>query len=177
MKIILNADDFGKSPDRNRAIDDSFKMGLIRSAGLIVTGKYLQDAVNYIKIGEYYENIHLHLNLSANLLHEGSEDIPITEDMRKDSLFCKDGKFKSYKGLPRRFSSVCKWRIVYKELVAQYNKFIEVTEGKADYKHIDFHLWYNLTWPVSLALSFFTKKYKIKSYYSCKSSNDISAVI
>ena len=163
VKIILNADDFGKSPERNRAIDDSFKLGLIRSAGLIVTGKYLQDAVNYIDNGEYAENIHLHFNLSANLLDEGSVDIPLTEAMRKDSFFCIDDKFKKYQGLPKRFKSICKWKIVYKELVAQYNKFIEVTKGKADYEHVDFHLWYNLTWPVSLALNVFTRKYHIKS--------------
>ena len=26
MRIIINADDFGKSPERNHAIDDSFTM-------------------------------------------------------------------------------------------------------------------------------------------------------
>lgn len=163
LRIIVNADDFGKSPERNRAIDDSFKMGLIRSAGLIVTGKHLEDAVDYIKNGGYYDKIHLHLNLSANLLHEDSEDIPLTEKAKKDSFFSKDGKFKPYKGLPQRFSSIFKWKIAYKEIVAQFEKFKEVTQGKADYEHIDFHLWYNLTWPVSIALQFFTMKYRIKS--------------
>ena len=163
-KVIVNADDFGKSPGRNRAIDDSFKQGLISSAGLIVTGKYLQDAVNLINEGGYCDRIHLHLNLSANLLHEGSEDAPLTDAMRKDSFFCsEDGKFLPYKGLPTKLSSVRKWRVVYRELVAQYDKFIEVTEGKGDYSHIDFHLWYNLSWPVSVALNLFTRKYKIKS--------------
>ncbi|MBR1595531.1 MAG: ChbG/HpnK family deacetylase [Phocaeicola sp.] len=42
IRLIINADDFGKSPWRNRAIDDAFKMGLISSAGLIVTGKHLK---------------------------------------------------------------------------------------------------------------------------------------
>ena len=163
VKIILNADDFGKSVERNRAIDDSFKQGLIRSAGLIVTGKHLQEAVDYMNEGGYVGNIHLHFNLSANLLHEDSDDIPLTEAMRKDALFCKDGKFKKYNGLPHRFSDIRKWRIVYRELVAQYNKFIEVTNGKANYKHVDFHLWYNLNWPVSIALYFFNRKYKIES--------------
>ena len=163
VKIILNADDFGKSIERNRAIDDSFKQGLIRSAGLIVTGKHLQEAVNYMDKGGYVENIHLHMNLSTNLLHEDSDDIPLTEAMRKDAFFCKDGKFKKYNGLPHRFSDIRKWRIVYQELVAQYNKFVEVTNGKADYKHIDFHLWYNLTWPVSVALRLFTKRFNIES--------------
>ena len=162
-KIILNADDFGKSPERNRAIDDAFKQGLICSAGLIVTGKHLRDAVGFINNGGYVENVHLHLNLSTNLLHEDSDDTPLTETMKKDPFFCKNGKFKPYKGLPRRLLSIVKWKTVYNELVAQYDKFIEVTEGKADYRHIDFHLWYNLTWPVSVALRRFTKKYSIES--------------
>ena len=163
VKIILNADDFGKSVERNRAIDDSFKQGLIRSAGLIVTGKHLHEAVEYMNKGGYVENIHLHINLSANLLHEGSDDIPLSQAMKHDPFFCKDGKFKKYKGLPHKFSDIRKWKTVYHEIEAQYAKFMEITKGKADYKHIDFHLWYNLTWPVSVALRKFSKKNKIKS--------------
>ena len=163
VKIILNADDFGRSAERNRAIDDCFKQGLITSAGLIVTGKYLQDALNYINSGGYVEKIHLHVNLSTSLRDEDPEDIPLTEAMRKDPFFCKDGKFKKYKGLPHKLSDIRKWRIVYHEMIAQYEKFKEVTNEKADYKHLDFHLWYNLTWPVSFALKMFTKKFKIQS--------------
>lgn len=163
VKVILNADDFGKSVERNRAIDDSFKQGLICSAGLIVTGKHLKEAVDYMKKGGYSEKIHVHFNLSTNLLHEDSDDIPLTEAMRKDPTFSKNGKFIPYKGLPRNPKTVFKWKLVYNELVAQYNKFIEVTEGKGDYKHVDFHLWYNLSWPTSIALNKFTRKYKIES--------------
>lgn len=163
MKIILNADDFGKSPERNRAIDDSFRQGLICSAGLIVTGKHLNEAVNYLKTGGYVRNVHLHFNLSANLLHEDSDDIPLTEAMRKDPFFCKGGKFKKYKGIPHKFSDIRKWKTVYDELVSQYCKFKEVTDGKADYNHVDFHLWYNLSWPVAVALRKFTRKFNIGS--------------
>ena len=162
-KIILNADDFGRSVERNQAIDDSFKQGLIFSAGLIVTGKYLLEAVDYINRGGYVDQIHLHINLSTSIRDGDSEDIPLTEAMKKDSFFCKDGKFKPYKGLPHSFLSIVKWKVAYHEIVAQYNKFKEVTNGKADYKHIDFHLWYNLNWPVSVALNVFTRKYKIES--------------
>ena len=136
---------------------------MIRSAGLIVTGKHLQEAVDYINRGGYVENIHLHINLSTNLLHEDSEDIPLTEAMRKDPFFCKDGKFKEYKGLPHKLSDIRKWRIVYREIIAQYNKFKEVTKGQADYKHIDFHLWYNLTWSAAFALNVFTRNFNIRS--------------
>ena len=162
-RIIINADDFGKSPGRNRAIDDSFKQGLITAAGLIVTGKYLQDAVNLLKEGGYTDKIHLHLNLSANLLQEGSEDAPITDSMRNDPFFCSGGKFIPDKGLPNEISAIRKWRVVYREMVAQYKRFIEVTDGKGDYSHIDFHLWYNMSWPVSIALNLFTWRFKIKS--------------
>lgn len=163
MRIILNADDFGKSTERNRAVDDCFKQGLISSAGLIVTGKHLPEAVDYIKKGGYAEKVHLHVNISANLLHEGSEDAPLTDSMRRDPFFCEAGRFKPYHGLPHKFRDIVKWRIVYEEIKAQYQKFIEITEGKGDISHIDFHLWYNLTWPVSVALNLFTWKYKIKS--------------
>ena len=162
-QIILNADDFGKSPNRNSAIDDCFRQGLISSAGLIVTGKHLKDAVGYINRGGYAGKIHLHFNLSTSLLHENPDDTPLTEAMRNDSFFCTNGKFTKYKGLPKQISSIVKWKVVYQELVAQYKKFMEVTDGKADYKHVDFHLWYNLTWPVSVALNLFTWRYGIKS--------------
>lgn len=163
VRIILNADDFGKSLGRNRAVDDSFRQGLIRSAGLIITGKHLQEAVDYMNKGGYVKNIHLHINLSTNLLHEDPEDIPLTEAMKKDSFFCKNGKFRPYRGLPLNIRTVFKWKKVYQELIAQYNKFKEVTEGKGNYKHVDFHLWYNLTWSASLALNVFTRKFNIET--------------
>lgn len=163
IKVILNADDFGKSSERNRAIDDSFKQGMIRSAGLIVTGKHLQEAVDLMHKGGYVENIHLHMNLSTNLLHEDPYDIPLTEAMRQDSFFCKDGKYRPYRGLYLKPGTIFKWKVVYQELVAQYNKFKDVTQGKGNYNHIDFHLWYNLTWPVSIALNRFTREFNIES--------------
>jgi len=163
VKIILNADDFGKSPGRNQAINDSFARGLIRSAGLIVTGRYLPEAIELAKVGKYMDHLHLHFNLSANQLQENSDDAPLTDEMRKDSFFCKDQKFLKYHGLAKRIDTIRKWKLVYRELVAQYELFKKVTDGKADYKHVDFHLWYNLTWPVSIALNLFTRRYNIES--------------
>lgn len=163
VRVIINADDFGKSPERNRAIDDAFKQDLVSSANMIVTGQYLQDAVNKAIEGGYVNRLHIHFNLAANLLHENSEDIPLTEAMKNDPFFCKDGKFLNYHGLPTRLSSIRKWKIVYNELVAQFEKFKEVTQGQANYRHVDFHLWYNLTWPGAIALKLFTKRYTIES--------------
>ena len=44
--IVINADDFGRSIERNDAIDYSFKCGLIGSAALMVNTPFSQDAVN-----------------------------------------------------------------------------------------------------------------------------------
>ena len=162
-KVFLSADDFGRSHERNLAIDEAFKKGLIRSAGLIVTGQYLQDAVCQMNSGGYVKNVHCHYNVSGNINGEDSMDKPLTEKMAKDKSFCSNGLFNPSKELPNRPMDVFKWWKVYKELCAQYNKFLQVTEGKGNRSHVDFHLWYNLTWPVSIALNFFTWTHHIKS--------------
>lgn len=162
-KVILTADDLGRSHERNEAIDYLFKKGLIKSAGLLVTGKYLQDAVNYINSGGYVEQVHLHFNVSGNINGEDSLDKPLTEIMARDKTFCSDGLFLPYRRIPNNLRDIVKWRIVYKELCAQYDKFVLVTKGKGDTLHVDFHLWYNLTWPVAIALNLFTWTHKIKS--------------
>ena len=162
-QVFLSADDFGRSLNRNKAIDESFKRGLIKSAGLIMTGQHLQDAVNLINNGGYVEHVHCHFNVSGNINGEDSLDRPLTEKIAKDSAFCENGLFKPYKSLPNRPKDIFKWWKVYKELCAQYEKFLQMTEGKGNRSHIDFHLWYNLTWPVSIALNFFTWTHGIKS--------------
>lgn len=163
MRIFLNADDFGKRKETNRAIDDAFKQNLICSAGLIVTGVFLMDAVQMIEEGDYWDRIHLHINLSRLVRFIDPEDKPLSARIKKCRLYCSDGKFLRYRGLHSRLPDILCWRAVYQEIAAQYEYFMKISHGRGNIHHVDFHLWYNLTWPVSLALYFFTKKYKIKS--------------
>jgi predicted glycoside hydrolase/deacetylase ChbG (UPF0249 family) len=86
VRIILNADDFGKSPSRNHAIHDSFTQGLIFSAGLIVKGKHLPEAVELMKKGGYINKTHLHINMSTNLMNEDSEDIPCESSVNEHGV-------------------------------------------------------------------------------------------
>lgn len=51
---------------------------------------------------------------------------------------------------------------MYYELEAQYQKFIELTKGKANNDHIDFHLWDNQRLPIAAAFGKFLRKHKIK---------------
>lgn len=172
-RIIINADDFGKSLERNRAIEYSFKNNLIDTASLIVTGKHLNNAIEIIKKGDYFKRVHLHFNITTNLIEEDPGDIPITEAMQKDPIFCKNGHFHQNRSL-LSFFNIKKWKIIYNEIDAQYKKFIEITEGKADYKRVEFHMWMNLSIPASIALNLFTRKHKIESvrYYSIDKKNN-----
>ena len=85
--------------------------------------------------------------------------------MRQDAFFCKDGLFleKRFQGLSNHLKDIKKWKTIYLELVAQFEYFKVITKGQADYKHVDFHLWYNLTWPGAIALNIFSLKYGIKT--------------
>ena len=163
MKVIINADDFGKSLEQNQAIDESFKQGLVESAGLIITAKYLQDALNKAIDGGYMERIHLHVNLSIGLIVQNSDYVPLTDAMKKNPYAGVNGSLVRYKQKAFGLFSAFNWKQVYKEIEAQYNKFKEITGGSGNYKHIDFHLWYNLTLPVSIALFFFTRRHNIQS--------------
>lgn len=166
-KVYLSADDFGRSPKRNKAIDECFRKGWIKSAGLIVTGQHLDNAVHLAVNGGYINHVHLHFNLSGNMDVSEANDRPVTMSMMQDKSFCyEDGRFHSYQGLPNRIVDVLqifKTIRVYKELCAQYQKFHSITKGKGNRYHIDFHLWYNLTWSTAIALNLFTWSHKIKS--------------
>lgn len=111
--------------------------------------------------GGYQECVHIHFNLS-------SQAVPLTDTISKDSYFCKDGLFKLFaytpsRAIPSGFRQLSKWKMVYDELEAQYYKFLEFTDGRGDDSHIDFHVWYNLSLPVAVALRVFIKKHNIKT--------------
>ena len=161
--VYLSADDFGRSRERNIAIDQAFRKGYIKSAGLIVTGQYLQGAISLINDGGYVNNVHCHFNVSGNIKGEDSNDRPLTVRMKRDPFFCSNGLFHSYGGKHFKIRDFIKWHVIYKELCAQYNKFKEVTDNKGNLYHVDFHLWYNLNPPVALAFNLFTWTHRIKS--------------
>lgn len=49
MKLIVNADDFGSSPEVNRAIICAYQNGILTSCSLMVTGEAFEEAVNLAK--------------------------------------------------------------------------------------------------------------------------------
>lgn len=169
MKVIVSADDFGRSKERNRAIDLAFKKGLIESAALMVSTDFTQEAIWKAKMGGYISKLHCHLNLCS----EGQTNYTyaLSEAIGEDNMFCNNRIFHDYNylkyGRIAYFNSIIKFWVVYKELCAQYDCFRKLTENKANNSHIDFHRYYNLQFPVALALGLFSYTHRIKSirYY------------
>lgn len=162
MQIIISADDFGRSHNRNMAVDYAMKKGFIKSAALMCSTDYSKEAVDLAIEGGYIENIHCHFNLTSGMQLSGNSK-PVSENYIANSLLCRNGDFvplrelRSY-SIPIRFT-----RIIYDELDAQYNRFIDMTKGQGNYSHVDFHLYDNLRFPVAIAYNKIIKQYGIKS--------------
>lgn len=160
-QIILSADDFGRSRERNMAIDHAFRHGLIRSAALIVNTEFTQDAVNKAIDGGYLQHLHCHFNISSDALLGGSA-MPVTEEMANDPIWCRNGKFRN--NIQRSHEILLRHtNVMFHELEAQYQKFAELTRSEGNLSHIDFHLYHNLRWPVASALYTLVHKYDIRS--------------
>lgn len=113
-------------------------------------------------VGGYIKDIHCHLNLASGI-DNGNHFLPLSDEY-KNSIFCSSGEFTS-KCHKMDYLKYCK--VVYKELESQYLEFIKATNGKANYNHVDFHFYGNLTPPVAVAYRKLISKYHIKTarYY------------
>lgn len=97
----------------------------------------------------------------------GGFQIPLTKKILDDPFFCDGKTFLGYNGLKLLsvlgLKRLIFFKPIYDELSAQYNEFIRLTNGKGNCKHVDFHLFYNLNYPVALALNFLLIKNKIRT--------------
>lgn len=88
----------------------------------------------------------------------------VTEGYLQDAIVkARKGGYIKNLHLHFNLKSVKHLKSIYRELIAQYNCFIEVTNGEADHNHVDFHVWSNLSWPVCLALNVFSLRFHVKT--------------
>lgn len=162
-KIIITADDFGRSHERNLAIDYAYKEGLISSIGLLINSKYTSEAIDLARKGGYTAHLHCHLNIASGAISGYST--PLSDTLKASKAFCINGDFLDSR--KTNFSNTFNpnnWRAVYDEIEKQYLRFIELTESVGNAKHIDFHLWQNYRFPVAKALNEFINSYDIASF-------------
>ncbi len=85
--IIVNADDFGRDEEANRAILECFQRGYINQTTLMVNMPYAKKAVALAREAGFADKIGLHLNLTQGM--------PLTESIKRFSEMCDvDGNFR-----------------------------------------------------------------------------------
>lgn len=134
MRIIINADDFGKSDSVNRAIVFCFQEGLITNTTVMVNMPAFDDAVKLSKEKNFFDKVGLHLNFFAG--------VPLTEEMKGDKILCKNGVmtsenyFHKLGTIKRIFLNKQTKRNIRIECEAQVKKFIE---AGFTLRHFDSH--------------------------------------
>lgn len=149
--MIVNADDFGKSTSVNRAIVKCFQYGLISRTTIMVNMPYFDEAVELSKKYGFFDKVGLHLNLD--------EGLPLSEKMRENKHFCRDGIFidgifnnSSKKIWIEDHDMLC----VKSEIEAQMRKYVDV--GFTLF-HIDSHRFVHNNISVLIPTIKLAKKY------------------
>lgn len=152
MRLIINADDFGMSHDKNLAIDQMMRQDICTNASVVVNMPWSDEAIELAKDGNYLERLSLHLNLTVGE--------SLTLNIRKIPLYYQNGEF-ARMAIIKQYRQVMPFHIkaLQEEIEAQIKRFL-------DYgvllKSVDSHNWVHLRLPIWLAFKPLIKKYHIK---------------
>lgn len=83
MRLIINADDFGKDENATTAIVKAFREGYVNQTTLMVNMPWADRAVEMAKGLGFADKVGLHLNIT--------EGVPLTENMSACRVFCDEG--------------------------------------------------------------------------------------
>lgn len=155
MKLIVNADDFGRSSSRNYAIDYCMRAKICTQASLMVNMPHTDEAAELARQNDYMERVCLHLNLTMGL--------PLTSAIQSTRLCNRSGEFCAVRPVTYTLmhhmnkKDICAIR---EECEAQICKFLQYGFSS---KHIDSHNWIHLHLPVWTALKPLLEKYHYRS--------------
>ncbi len=163
-KAILSADDFARSHERNLAVDEAIKSGLICSVAILVNSDYTAEAAELASRGGYLNRLHCHLSLAYGEKMSGNSK-PLNREFAECPVFCENGEFRH--PFYNKYDFLKYVDITYMELEAQFLRFRELTEGRGNEKHLDVHLYNNRSYPFALAYRKLIKNYHIETcrYY------------
>ena len=153
MTVFINADDFGLSQSKTRAIDLGIQAGQIQRTSLIVNGEATAQAAAICRQHGYADRVCFHLTLV--------EGRPLTQDITKTPL-CRNGVFCEIKNrtLLCRGMSPRTIRAIRRECEAQMRRFRELGFTSA---HIDSHKWCLCSLPAWLAIRPLLEEYGFKT--------------
>lgn len=129
-KVILNADDFGKSPIVNGCIALCFKQGTISRTSIMVNMPDAESAAELAKREGFFSQVGLHLNLT--------EGTPLTEEIKQTPFCNEDGEFTQWalKNSSRIWIAAEYRRIVQREIAMQCQRYLDMGFKLA---HMDSH--------------------------------------
>lgn len=119
-RIIINADDFGISPEVNQCIAECFLQQLIDRTSIMVNMPYAQEAVEIARKCGFLDTVGLHINLT-----EGN---PLTEKI-KSTVFCDASGSFSQGGRTTRsriYLDKMTKEAVYEEIAAQCQRYLDL---------------------------------------------------
>lgn len=145
MALLVNADDFGKSTEINRAICEAFDKGYLTSTTLMANMPGAREAYDLAKENGFEDKVGIHLNIT--------EGMPLTNGIRNNPLICaQDGSFNA------AFYHNTRYRLymdrqsidqIKDELDAQMALFLELGFSNM---HVDSHHHVHTNYPVYRAI-------------------------
>ncbi len=154
MQYFIHADDFGRRPESNAAIDEGVRLGLIQRATLMVNMEDTEEAVAMAERGGYRDRVCFHLNLSNGA--------PLTEPIRK-TFFCgADGRFRSASLKTMIVKGMTPGAVgaIRQECEAQMRRFRDLGFPSS---HMDAHFWCMCAGPVWRAARPLMEKYGFRT--------------
>jgi len=156
-RITINADDFGHSAPRSKAIAECFANGLINRTTLMVNMPDCESAVELSKVNGFSDRVGLHLNFT--------EGFPLTTGIRRFRRFCNpDGSFvlrHPFVGFPYIGEERA---AVKKEILAQVRKY---KSFDLPLMHCDGHHHIQSRWPIAEVLFPILKAEGFRSFRNC----------
>lgn len=162
IKLVINADDYGKNEICSRAILEFLENKLITNTTLIVNMPYSKEAMNLAREKRLDGYIGFHLNLTQGM--------PLTESIKRFSVFCgEDGLFNAnfHRSLRTRLWLPREARQALREEInAQIDKYLELG-GKE--MHLDSHHHSHSDFSIAHILYPIAKQ---KGFRTCRLSRD-----
>lgn len=156
MSLIINADDFGKSENVNKAITECFNRGYINRTTIMVNMPFAEEASEIAEKNGFTAKVGLHINLT--------EGRPLTDKIAGIRDFCdENGCFNAafyHSTIKRLYMSEEYVRAITEEIKAQLDKYAELGFSL---NHIDSHHHVHTNYPVLKALRVLSKSYDFSS--------------
>lgn len=134
MKLLVQGDDYGFTKGVTYGILDAIQNGVLRNTGLFTNMPEAVEAARLIK--KYpYVCLGIDFNIVSGRPVSDPKEIPHLVDQNgefiRSSVRTHDERWKTEEGRAELFP----YEEVYKEMRAQYNRFIELTGKKPGYLH------------------------------------------